>query len=188
MVKVSRQSFRSLVIVNIRVGSGITKKLIDSLIREIIQNDIAEMFLKERTGRGELKKPRSKQYIAWKARQSLPFGNKRGHLHGKLQRTLDRNVLWTTNYRRPTAKQPGRATIILNNKKLNQLVDYYKYYAKDKTSHGAGVLIVLKKHVNEIEKQLRKQEKGGVKKGSVNKAFSRAVKKANNKTKRRRRA
>lgn len=188
MVKVSRQSFRSLVITGIPVGSGITKQLIEALVREIIQNDIAEAFLKERSMLGALKKAKSAKYRAWKARQSLPFGNKKGHLFGKTQRTLDRNKLWTINYRRPTGKQTGRAVVIMDKKKLERLVKYFQYYAKDFTQQGRGVLIVAKKHVKEMQTTLRKVAKGTKVRGTVNKAFSKVAKKANQKTKRRKRA
>lgn len=188
MVKVSRQSFRSMVITNIRLGSGITKKLLDELVREIVQNDIAELFLKERTVLGALKPPRNAAYKARKAKANLPFGNKKGHFSGKLQRALDRNKLWTINSRRPTKGKPGRAVVILDNKKLQRLVKYAAFYAKGYTQQGAGMLIVSKKHVNEMQTTLRKQDSGTVKKGSINKAFSRVAKKANDKTRRRRRA
>jgi len=178
MLTVTKQSFRSLVIRGIRPGSGITEKLIDSFIRELVQDDIAQAFLAERTNLGPLKPPRSAAYRRWKARQSLPFGNRKGHLFGKTQRTLDRSKLWYINYQRPTADRDGRATVILDRAKFHRLVPYMKYYEKGYTQQGAGILIVNKRHVDALQKALREAETKVDKKGAVKKAKQQLIQKA----------
>jgi len=175
MLKVRRQSFRSIVITGIKNGSGITKRLLDTLVRELVQDDIAAAFLGERTMLGALKAPKSASYKRWKRRQALPFGNKKGHLFGKTQRTLDRNKLWTINFQRPTAEKDGRATIILDRAKFLRLVPYMKFYEKGFTQQGAGILIVAKKHVDALQKALRGAERKVDKSGAVRQAVRQVV-------------
>ena len=134
------------------------------------------MFLAEKTQRGNLKKNRSAAYARWKKRQKLPFGNKRGHLTGKLQRALDKLRLYQLNYSKASGGKTGRATIVLKENILIKRVPHYKYYRKNKTPGTLGVLLASKKIADKLQKRINELAKKGQRRTGTNNAINKLVK------------
>lgn len=159
MISATLVGIRTVRIGNFFRGDGVTLPVLEDLIRGR-QTVIAEMFGNERTAKGPLKfnDPR---YTASKS------DKRRGHKDGHLQRSLDRNILWTVRYTPPSGDKPGVAFLSFSEQKLIERVPHYKYYRdgstrwkrhpKGKTPGGAGVLIMTKAFAAEVKKKLNRE-------------------------------